>query len=163
MIGKRAHKGQQSPSNPKERKGLKEAQSTAQVHSVAHPSPLKPAEQSPPHSRSPYRGPRQLPAPPLRSRVTSLPSGKRTNSASLEGNEPTLGKADQLRLARGHPSTERTNSHPPTRPSYVGIKCQQLRCSTRVRRRQAATPHSNSTRSLVRQLRSLLPGAVATL
>ena len=128
----------------------------AQVHSAAHPSPLKPARQSPPRSRAPRRGPRQLPAPLLYSRVANLPSGKRADSTSLEGNEPTPGKADQLRLARGHPSTERTNVHPLNRPLYIGIKCRQLRCSTRVRRRQAATPHSNSTRSPVRQLRSLL-------
>ena len=38
-------------------------------------------------------------------------------SASLEGAEPTLEREVRLHLARGHPSTERTNdpsAHPPT-------------------------------------------------
>ena len=87
-----------------------------------------------------------MPTPP-RSRVTSQPSGKRINSISLEATPRRKGQT----------------AHPLTRSPYVGIKSQQLRCSTRVRRHQAATPHSNSTRSPVRQLRSLLPGAVATL
>ena len=120
VLSDQAHEGLQSSSDPKERKGLKEAHFALgprpSSNSAARPSPLEPAEQSPPHSRSPRRGPRQRPAPPLRSRVVNLPSGKHANSASLEGNKPTLGKADQLRLARGHPSTERTNSpsaHPP--------------------------------------------------
>ena len=81
-------------------------------------TPLEPAGRSPPRSRAPRRGPRQLPLPSLRSRVANLPSGKRVNSASLEGNEPTLGKADQLHLARGHPSTERTNG-PSAQPPAV--------------------------------------------
>ena len=52
---------------------------------------------------------------PLRSRVVSLPSRDRIDSASLEGREPTLGGADRLRLAQGHPSTEETNG-PSARP-----------------------------------------------
>ena len=47
MPGHRAHEGLQPPSNPKERKVLKETQSTAQVHSTAHLHPLEPAGQSP--------------------------------------------------------------------------------------------------------------------
>ena len=63
---------------------------------------------------------------------------------------------------QGHPSIERTNSPSTHRPPYGGIEFQPPLCSFRVRRRQAISPHSNSTRSPVRQLRSLLPGAVAT-
>ena len=100
MLGNRAHEGLQPPSYLEERKGLKEAQYAAQAHSVAHPNPLEPAGRSPPRSRAPRARPSTAP------RV----------SASLEGSEPTLERADQLRLARDHPSTRRTNgpsAHPP--------------------------------------------------
>ena len=93
MLGNRAHEGLQPPTNLKERKGHKEAKFAAQVHSAAHPHPLEAAGQSPPHSRAPRRDPRKLlPAPSLRSRVASLPSGKHANSASLEGNRLPSGK-----------------------------------------------------------------------
>ena len=60
------------------------------LYSTAHSHPLEHTEmQSPP-----------------RSRVANLPSGERSASASLEGSEPTLGRADRLRLARGYPSAD---------------------------------------------------------
>ena len=58
MLGNRAHEGLQPPSDPKKRKGLKEAQSTAQEHSAAHTNPLEPAGQSPSRSRAPRQDPR---------------------------------------------------------------------------------------------------------
>jgi len=140
MLGDRAYEGQQPPSNPEERKGLKETQFTAQEHSAAHAYPHEPAGQSPLHSRAPRRDPRQAP------RI----------SASLEGSEPTLERSGRLRLTRGHPSTERTNGHPLARPPYGGIKCQPLRRSSRIRWRQASTPHSGCVQGLICQLRSLL-------
>ena len=85
--------------------------------------PLEPAEQSPPHSR-----------------VADLPSGERTNSASLEAT-PRLTELTIHRL---------------TCPSGKGIKCQPLRRRAQVERRQAAMPHSGCDRGPVRQLRSLL-------
>ena len=39
MLGNRAHKDLQPPSNPEERKGLKETQYAAHVLSAAHPQP----------------------------------------------------------------------------------------------------------------------------
>ena len=39
MLGNQAHEGLQPPSNPEERKGLKEAQHAAHVRSAAHPHP----------------------------------------------------------------------------------------------------------------------------
>ena len=39
MLGNRAHEGLQPPSNLEERKGLKEAQHAAHVHSAARPHP----------------------------------------------------------------------------------------------------------------------------
>ena len=80
MLGNRAHEGLQPPSNLEESKGLKEAQHAAHVRSAARPHPLEPAslEGSPPKpSTAPYA------------------------SASLEGSEPALEKADRFRLARG--------------------------------------------------------------
>ena len=44
--------------------------------------------------------------------------GQQTTSTSLEGSEPTLGEMDQLRLARSHPSTDRTK-WPTARPSAI--------------------------------------------
>ena len=43
MLDDQAHEGLQPPSDSKERKGLKEAQSAAQEHSAAHSNPLEPA------------------------------------------------------------------------------------------------------------------------
>ena len=40
MFGNQAHEGLQPPSNLEERKGLKEAQHTSHVRSVAHLHPL---------------------------------------------------------------------------------------------------------------------------
>ena len=140
MLGNRAPEGLQPLSNPKERKGLKEAQSTVQVHSAAHPHPLEPAGQSPPRSRASYRDPRRCPANPPRSRVASLPSRKQIDSTSLEATSRQEGQT----------------AFPLTRPPYGGIKFQPLLRSIRIRRRQAATPCSGCDRSPVRQLRSLL-------
>ena len=53
MLGNQAHEGSQSPFNPEERKGLKEAQYAVHVHSAAHPHPLEPAGRSLPRSRAP--------------------------------------------------------------------------------------------------------------
>ena len=47
-------------------------------------------------------------------------------------------------------------THPLTRLQYGGIKYQQLHRNTRVRRRQATTPHSGCDRNPIRQLWSLL-------
>ena len=100
MLGNRAHKSLQPHSNLEVRKGLKEAQYVAYVHSTAHPHP--------PRTRGAISA--SLEGSPLR------PSTAPRVSTSLEGSEPTLGGEDRLRLARGHPSTERTNdpsAHPP--------------------------------------------------
>ena len=87
--------------------------------------------------------------------LSSGPSIVPRVSASLEGSEPTLEHVGRLRLTRGHPSTERTSGHPFTHPPYGGIKCSRLHRGTRVRRRQATTPHSGSDQGLLHQLRSL--------
>src|SRR6185503_7815420 len=99
MLGNRAHEGLQPPSNLEERKGLKEAQHAAHVHSAAHPHP--------PRTRRVISA--SLEGSPLKPSTAPI-------SASLEGSGPTLGEADRLRLAHGHPSTKRTNgpsAHPP--------------------------------------------------
>ena len=140
MLGNRAHKGLQPPSNPEERKGLKEAQYAAHVHDVAHPSPLEPAGRSRPRSIAPRRDPRPRPAPPPRSRGASLPSREQIDSTSLEAT----------------PRQEGQTTFPRTRPPYGGIKCQPPLHSARIRRRQAAIPRSGCDRSPVRQRRSLL-------
>ena len=115
MLGDRARESLQSPSNPKEKKGLKEVQYATHVHCAARPHPPNPWGNLR-LARGPSAGTldKRLTFP-LRSRVVSLPSRERTDSASLEGREPTLGGADPLRLARGHPSTERISgpSEPP--------------------------------------------------
>ena len=85
MLGNRAHEGLQPPSNLEERKGLKEAQHAAHVHSAAHPHP--------PRTRGAISA--SLEGSPLR------PSTAPRVSASLEGSEPTLGGVDHLRFARG--------------------------------------------------------------
>ena len=89
-------------------------------------------------------------------------------SLLLEAPSPTCIKCEWLRRAlltpsKANPRQKGQTALPLTRPPYEGIKCQPLLHSARVRRRQAATPHSGSDRSPIRQLRSLLPGAVATL
>ena len=78
MLVNRAPEGLQPLSNPKERKGLKEAQSTVQVHSAAHPHP--------PRTRRAISASLEglLPRPSKAPRI----------SASLEGSEPTLERAD---------------------------------------------------------------------
>jgi len=103
-------------------------------------TPLEPARRSPPRSRAPRRGPRPRTASPPRLRVASLPSRERIDSASLEAT----------------PRQEGQTAFPLARPPYGGIKYQPLLHSARVRRRQAAIPHSGCDRSPVRQLRSLL-------
>ena len=100
MMGIQAHEGLWPPSDLEERKGLKEAQHAAHVRSAAHPHP--------PRTRGVISA--SLEGSPPK------PSTAARASASLEGSEPTLGRGDHLRLARGHPSTERTNgpsAHPP--------------------------------------------------
>ena len=71
VLNDQAHEGMQSSSDPKERKGLKEAHFALgprpSSNSAARPNPLEPAEKS-----------------QSRSRVANLPSGERTNSASLD-------------------------------------------------------------------------------
>ena len=89
-------------------------------------------------------------------------------SLPLEAPSPTRIKCEWLRrallpLGKATPRRKGQTVLLLTRPPYEGIKCQPLLHSARVRRRQAATPHSGSDRSPVRQLRSLLPGAVAAL
>ena len=81
MLGNRAHEGLQPRSNLEERKGLKEAQHAAHIHSAARPHPPRTRgmisaslEGSPP---KPSTAPRAF--------------------GSLEGSEPTLEKADRLR------------------------------------------------------------------
>jgi len=80
VLGNRVHEDPQPPSNLEERKGLKEAQHAAYVHSAARPHPLRTRgvisaslEGSPP---KPSTAPRA--------------------SASLEGSKPALEKADHL-------------------------------------------------------------------
>jgi len=60
--------------------------SNSQPSSAVRPvrTPLRPAEQSLPRSRPPHRDPRHRSASPPHSRVADLPSGERTNFASLE-------------------------------------------------------------------------------
>jgi len=94
----------------------------------------------PPRSRPPRRGPRKRIAPPPRSTVAGLPSGERTNSASLEAT----------------PRLTELVTHLLTCPSDKCIKCQPLHRRARVGRCQAAMPHSGCDRGPVRQLRSLL-------
>ena len=89
-------------------------------------------------------------------------------SLPLEAPSPTRIKCELLRralllLGKATPQQKGQTALPLTRPPYEGIKCQSLLHSARVRRCQAASPHSGSDRSPVRQLRSLLPGAVAAL
>ena len=85
-------------------------------------------------------------------------------SASLEGSPPKPSTAPRASASlEDTPRQKGQTALPLTRPPYEGIKCQPVLHSARVRRRQAATPHSGSDRSPVLQLRSLLPGAVATL
>src|SRR6185312_2390802 len=131
MLGNRAHEGLQPPSDLEEMKGLKEAQHAAHVRSAAHPHP--------PRTRGVISA--SLEGSPLE------PSTAPRASTSLEGSEPTLGEADRLRLARGHPSTKRTNGPSTHPPAVRRHKCQPLLYSARVRRRQTAIPHSGCDRS----------------
>ena len=91
-----------------------------------------------------------------------------STSLPLEAPSPTRIKCEWLRCAlltpgKATPRQKGQTTLPLTRPPYEGIKCQPLLHNARVRRRQAATPHSGSDRSPVLQLRSPLPGAVAAL
>ena len=138
MLSDRARKGLQSTSDPKERKGLKEAYGLAPQCSPSEP---------PSNPRSNLRFARGSPAGALDSapclrlaRGADLPSGERINSVSLEATPRQKGLVTHLL----------------TRPPYRGIKCQQLHRNTRVRRRQATTPHSGCDQSPICQLRSLL-------
>ena len=151
MPGHWAHKGLQPPSNPKERKGLKEAQH------AAHPHPPWTREVISVSLEGSHRDPRLRPASPPRSRVANLPSSGQNISASLEGSEPTLEQGESSSPRSRPPLDEEGQTALPlTRPSYGLIKCQPLHHSAQDRRRQAAIPHSGCDRSPVRQLRSLL-------
>ena len=81
MLGNRAHEGPQPPSNLEERKGLKGTQHAAHIRSAVRPHP--------PRTRgvisASFKG-----SPPKPSTVPRA-------SASLEGSEPALEKADRLR------------------------------------------------------------------
>ena len=82
-------------------------------------------------------------------------------SLPLGAPSPTRIKCEGLRRAlltpsKANPWQKGQTALPLTRPPYEGIKCQPLLHSARVRRRQAAIPHSGCDRSLVCQLRSLL-------
>ena len=101
MLDKRAHEGHQSPSNPKERKRLKEAQFTAQEHSAAHPSPPQTRgaisaslEGSPPRPSTTPHVFASLEATPRRKGQTAIyPPARRTealnanNSATAPGSD----------------------------------------------------------------------------
>ena len=79
MLGDWAHEGPWPPSNLEERKGLKEAQHAAHSHPPSDPwGNLRLA-----------RG------------LASRPSTAPRISASLEGSESTIERANHLRLARG--------------------------------------------------------------
>ena len=99
MLGNRAHEGLQPPSNLEERKGLKEVQHTAHPH--------------PPRTRGviSVSDPRPRPASPPRSRVASLPSGRRIVSASLEGSEPTLERGESS-PSRSRPPLDEKDKRP---------------------------------------------------
>ena len=84
MLGNRAHEGLQPPSNLEERKGLKEAQH------AAHPHPPQIRGVISVSLEGSHRDPRPRPVSSPRSRVASLPLGRRIVSASLECSEPTL-------------------------------------------------------------------------
>ena len=82
-------------------------------------------------------------------------------SLPLEAPSPTRIKCEWLRcallpLGKATPRQKGQTALPLNRPPYEVIKCKPLLHSARVRRRQAAIPHSGSDRSPVRQLRSLL-------
>ena len=149
MLASRAHEGLQPPSNLEERKGHKEAQDAAHVHSAAHPSPLEPAGRSPPRSRAPRQDSRPCPASPPRSRVASLPSRERIDSASLEATPRQEDKRPFRSPAR---RTEALNAnHSSTAPGSDGV---------RPPRRTAAVtriPSANSGHC------STIPGTVAPL
>ena len=103
-----------------QRKGLKEAQSTAQEHNAAHPNPLEPVGQSPPRSRAPRQDPRQHPASLPRSRVASLPSSKWIDSASSK--PPHDGK-DKTAIRPPARRTEALNAnHSAAAPRSDGVR-----------------------------------------
>ena len=58
-----------------------------------------------------HRDPRPRPASPPRSRVASLPSGRRIVSASLEGSEPTLERGESS-LSRSRPPLDEKDKRP---------------------------------------------------
>ena len=68
-------------------------------------------------------------------------------SLKLEAPSPTHIKCEWLRralltLGKATPRQKGQTALPLTRPPYEGIKCQPLLDNARVRRRQAAIPHS---------------------
>ena len=81
MLGNRPHEGLQPPSNLEERKRLKEAQHAAHVLSAARPHP--------PRTRGVISASLEGSSP--------KPSTAPCTSASLEGSERALEKADRLR------------------------------------------------------------------
>ena len=103
VLTSQAQEGLQSLSDPKERKGLKEAHFALGLRPSSIVQPIR----TPSNPRNNPRLARGLLAGAL--------NGAR-NSASLEGSEPTLGREGQLRLAQGYPSAEGTgdpSAHPP--------------------------------------------------
>ena len=99
VFGNWAHEGLQPPSNLEERKGLKEAQHAAYVHSAARPHP--------PRTRGVISASLEG-SPPKPSTAPRAP-------ASLEGSEPTLGGAERLRLAQGQRAYPRESRSTPPR------------------------------------------------
>ena len=149
MLDNRAHEGLQPLSNPKERKGLKEVQSTAQQHSATHLSPLELAGQTPSHSRVPRRDPRQRPASPPRSRVANLPSSKQIGSASLEATPRRMG---QTAIRSPACRTEALNAHDSAAaPGSDGVRPPHRTAAV------TKVPSANSSHC------SVIPGPVATL
>ena len=130
MTSDQTHEGLQSPPDRKERKGLKEAHFALgpRPGSTVQPirTPLEPAEQSPPRSRSPCRGPRQHPAPPLRSRVANLPSGKHANSARSRVTSLPSGKRINSVSLEATSRRKGQTAHPLTCPPHKGNKCRPL-------------------------------------
>jgi len=114
MLANRAHEGQQPPCNPEERKGLKETQHAAHSHPPrTHGTISASLEGS-------HRDPRPRPASPPRSRVASLPSGRRIVSISLEA---TPRRKGQTALPLTRRRTEALNAnHSSTVPGSDGAR-----------------------------------------
>ena len=116
MLGNRAHEALQLPSKLEERKGLKEAQHAARVLSAARPHP-----------------------PQTRRMISASHEG---SSASLEGSEPAIEKADRLRPKELSSRTPEVRLHltgptvPDPLPARGRVRCrhvsQRWKCSAPV-------------------------------